>query len=227
MTSLNEQKWNDIDQFLAQALFPSDRALEAALQTSAAAGLPPIQVSACQGRFLQLLAQIQGARRILEIGTLGGYSTIWLARGLQPDGHLVSLELDPHHAEVAHSNLKRAGLSGMVDLRVGPALESLEKLATEGTGPFDFIFIDADKSGTPDYLLSARKLSRVGTLIVIDNVIRKGALLDPNTTDPAVLGMRKAIQLLGELPGLAATAIQTVGSKGYDGFAIARVVETT
>ena len=185
MTNANEQKWNDIDQFLAQALFPSDPALEAALQASAAAGLPPIQVSACQGRFLQLLAQIQGARRILEIGTLGGYSTIWLARGLPPDGHLVTLEIDPHHAEVARSNLKRAGLSGTVELRVGPALESLgQARQTEGAGPFDFIFIDADKSGTPDYLLSARKLSRVGTLIVIDNVIRKGALLDSQTTDP-------------------------------------------
>ncbi len=227
MTSPNEQKWNDIAQFLAQALFPSDPALEAALKDSAAAGLPPIQVSACLGRFLQLLAEIQGARRILEIGTLGGYSTIWLARGLPPDGHLVTLEIDPHHAEVARANVKRAGLSRIVELRVGPALESLGKLIAEGAGPFDFIFIDADKSGTPDYLLSARRLSRVGTLIVIDNVIRKGALLDPNTNDPAVLGMKKAIQMLGELPGLAATAIQTVGSKGYDGFAIARVVEAT
>jgi predicted O-methyltransferase YrrM len=225
VTNPNEQKWHDIDQFLAQALLPSDPALEAALQASAAAGLPAIQVSACQGRFLQLLAELQGARRILEIGTLGGYSTIWLARGLPPEGHLTTLELDPHHAEVARANLKRAGLSRIVDLRVGPALENLGKLGAEGAGPFDLIFIDADKSGTPDYLLWARKLSRVGTLIIIDNLIRKGALLDPQTTDPAVLGMRRAIQMLGELPGLAATAIQTVGSKGYDGFALARVVE--
>jgi predicted O-methyltransferase YrrM len=227
VTSPNEQKWNDIDQFLTQALFPSDPALEAALQASAAAGLPPIQVSACQGRFLQLLAEIQGARKILEIGTLGGYSTIWLARSLPPDGHLITLEIDPHHAEVASANIKRAGLSGKVEVKVGPALGSLEKLATEGCGPFDFIFIDADKSSTPGYLLSARKLSRAGTTIIIDNVIRKGALLDEKSTDPAVIGMRKAIQLLGELPWLAATTIQTVGSKGYDGFAIARVVEPT
>lgn len=227
MTSPNEQKWNEIDQFLAQALCPSDPALEAALQACAAAGLPSIQVSACQGRFLQLLAEIQGARKILEIGTLGGYSTIYLARGLPPDGKLITLEIDPHHAQVACANIKRAGLSGKVEVKVGPALGSLEKLATEKAGPFDFIFIDADKSGTPDYLLSARKLSRVGTIIIIDNLIRKGALLDEQSTDPAVIGMRKAIQLLSELPWLAATAIQTVGSKGYDGFAIARVVQPT
>ncbi len=227
MTNPNEQKWNEIDQFLAQALIPSDPALEAALEASAAAGLPAIQVSACQGRFLQLLAEVQGSRRILEIGTLGGYSTIWLARSLPAEGSLITLEIDPHHAEVARSNVKRAGLSSVVELRVGPALESLEKLAAEGAGPFDFIFIDADKSSTPDYLLWARKLSRIGTLIIIDNVIRKGALIDPQTTDPAVLGMKKAIQILKDLPGLAATAIQTVGSKGYDGFAIARVVGTS
>jgi predicted O-methyltransferase YrrM len=226
VTNPIEQQWIAVDHYLGQSLFPSDPVLEAALQASAVAGLPPIQVSACQGRLLQLLAQIQGARRILEIGTLGGYSTIWLARGLAADGRLITLELDPHHAEVARTNLARANLLAQVELRVGPALDSLTKLAAEGAGPFDLIFIDADKPSTPEYLNRARKLSRPGTLIIVDNVIRKGALVDANSADPAVVGMRRVIDMLGSLPDLSATAIQTVGSKGYDGFAIARVLRT-
>jgi predicted O-methyltransferase YrrM len=224
VTNPTEQRWSDIDQFLTESLLPPDPVLDAALQASALAGLPPIQVSACQGRLLQLFAQIQGARRILEIGTLGGYSTIWLARGLAHGGHLITLELEPRHAEVARSNITRAKLLHQVELRVGPALDSLATLAAEGAAPFDLIFIDADKPSTPGYLNWALKLSRLGTLIIVDNVIRKGALVDTNSADPAVIGMRQVIEMLGRLPNLSATAIQTVGSKGYDGFAIARVL---
>src|SRR5258707_851259 len=180
----NEQHWIEVDQFLAQSLLPSDPVLDDALQASAVAGLPPIQVSACQGRLLQLLAEIQSARKILEIGTLGGYSTIWLARGLPPEGRLITLELEPHHAEVARDNLARANLLSKVELRVGRAVDSLAKLAAEGAGPFDLIFIDADKPSTPEYLKWARRLSRPGTLIIVDNVIRKGALVDAKSTDP-------------------------------------------
>ena len=219
----NQEQWTKIDEFLAGALFCSDPVLNAALEASASAGLPAIQVSPCQGRMLQMLAQLHGARNILEIGTLGGYSTIWLARGLSAGGRLITLEVDPRHAEVAGANIARANLANVVDLRVGPALEILPKLAVEGLAPFDFIFIDADKPSTPEYFSWAIKLSRQGSLIVVDNVIRKGALIDAESTDPAVLGMRRFIELLGAQPGVTATAIQTVGSKGYDGFALALV----
>jgi len=217
--------WNAVDDFLSSSLLEPDPVLDAALEKSAAAGLPSIQVSPCQGRFLQILAEIQNARRILEIGTLGGYSTIWLARALAPGGRVTTLEVNRTYAEVASANLQSAGLSALVDLRVGPALEILPKLAAESCDPFDFIFIDADKPSTPDYFLWALKLSRRGTLIVVDNVIRAGALADATSTDAAVQGMRKFTRLLGAETRVRATAIQTVGTKGYDGFALAVVKE--
>ncbi len=217
------ERWRAIDAFLEERLTPSDPILDAALAASAAAGLPPIQVSPCQGKLLQVLAQLIGARNILEVGTLGGYSTIWLGRALSPQGHLVTLEINPQHADVAVGNIRRAGLSNVVEVRVGPALESLARLAAERSGPFDLIFIDADKPGTPGYFDWALKLSRRGSLIIVDNVIRKGALLDEGNSDPAVQGMRRFLQALGSEPRVVATAIQTVGSKGYDGFALALV----
>ena len=221
--NFGQEHWTAIDDYFSQSLLPHDPVLGAALAASAAAGLPPIQVSACQGRLLHILARLQGARRILEIGTLGGYSTIWLARALPPGGRLVALEIDERHARVAATNLKRANLLNLVDLRIGPALEVLPKLAAEGEGPFDLIFIDADKPNTPEYFLWALKLSRRGSLIVVDNVIRKGALLDRDSSDPAVQGMRRFIELLGRESRVTATVIQTVGNKGYDGFALAVV----
>jgi predicted O-methyltransferase YrrM len=223
MENSAQQRWTAVDEFLGSALLPSDPALDAAIAASAAAGLPEIQVTPCQGRFLQLQARLVQARKILELGTLGGYSTIWLARALPPDGRLVTLELEPHHAKVATENVARAGLAHLVDLRVGPALEILPELATAGLGPFDLIFIDADKSSTADYFAWAMKLSRPGSLIIVDNVIRKGALLDTNSQDPAVLGMRRFMELLSGQKGVTATVLQTVGSKGYDGFAIVLV----
>lgn len=224
MPNSNQSQWTAIDEFLTESLVPTDSILEAALEASAEAGLPEIQVTPCQGRFLQLLVRILGARKILEIGTLGGYSTIWLGRALPQGGQMITLEVDPHHAEVARANIARAGLAPIVDLRLGPALETLPKLAAENAGPFDFIFIDADKPGTPDYFLWALKLSRPGSLIIVDNVMRKGALLE-ETKDPAVLGMRRLLELLRAQKGLTATAIQTVGSKGHDGFAMVLVNE--
>ncbi len=221
--NIGPEQWTAIDAYIAKSLLGSDPVLEATLAASAAGNLPPIQVSPCQGKLLQILAQQSGAQNILEIGTLGAYSTIWLARALPAGGRLVSLEVNPHHAAVAASNIHRAGFSDVVDLRVGPALEILPKLAQERRGPFDLIFIDADKPATADYFNWALKLSRQGSLIVVDNVIRKGALLDEQTTDPAVQGMRRFFELLAKEPRVSATAIQTVGSKGYDGFALAVV----
>jgi len=215
--------WTAIDQFVGGMLIPPDQVLEAALEASADAGLPPIQVSACQGRLLQLLAQIHGARSILEIGTLGGYSTLWLARALPPGGRLITLEVDPKHAEVARGNFRRAKLEKVIDLRIGPAIETLPKLAAEGLGPFDFTFIDADKAGTADYFTRAIKLSRPGSVIMVDNVVRKGTLIETDSSDPAVQGMRRFLERLSAEPRVTATVIQTVGSKGYDGFALARV----
>ncbi|HTL18535.1 MAG TPA: O-methyltransferase [Patescibacteria group bacterium] len=224
MTNHSQRKWTAIDRFIGDTLALSDSALDAALKASATAALPEIQVTACQGKLLQLLALLQGARKILEIGTLGGYSTIWLARALPPGGRLITLELDPHHAEVARSNLARAGLSKLVELLVGPALETLPTLAAQA--PFDLIFIDADKSSTPEYFSWAMKFSRRGSLIIVDNVIRKGALLD-KTADPAVRGMRRFIKRLAAQKGISSTVVQTVGSKGYDGFAVALVTGGT
>jgi len=219
-----QEQWTAIDQFVSGLLIPHDPVLDAALVASEKAGLPSIQVSACQGKLLQLLVQLHGSKTILEIGTLGGYSTIWLARALPPGGRLITLEVDPKHAEVARSNFQRASLSTVIELRVGPAIDTLPSLVAEGRGPFDLIFIDADKPSTPDYFLWALKLSRRETLIIVDNVIRKGALLESASTDPNIQGMRRFLHLLGAEPRVSATVIQTVGSKGYDGFAVARVL---
>jgi predicted O-methyltransferase YrrM len=220
-----QDQWTAVDRYLTDLLVPPDDALEAALQDSAAAGLPAINVSPNQGKLLHLLARLQGARIILEIGTLGGYSTIWLARALPVGGRLVTLESDAKHAEVARANIARAGLADVVELRLGPALEKLPQLAAEGSGPFDLIFIDADKPSYPDYLAWALRLSRRGSLIVADNVVRKGAVLDPASDDPRVQGARRFNEVLAAEPRVSATAIQTVGSKGYDGFALALVTD--
>jgi predicted O-methyltransferase YrrM len=220
----DSQLWNDVDDYFTTLLAPHDDTLTAALRDSDAAGLPPINVAPNQGKLLQLLAQIQGARRILEIGTLGGYSTIWLGRALPADGRLITFEYDPTHAEVARGNLARAGLDKIAEVRVGPALESLPKLAEENPEPFDLFFIDADKVNNPHYVEWAVKLARPGSLIVLDNVVRGGRVTDASSTDPSVRGTRAALELIAGHPKLSGTAIQTVGSKGYDGFALARVL---
>jgi len=220
---MTEQLWIDVDRYITDRLVPPDPGLEAALVASAAAGLPEIQVAANQGKLLALLAQIQGARTILEIGTLGAYSTIWLARALPADGHLVTLEAVARHAEVARANLAAAGLAEVVEVLVGPALDTLPRLAAEGRGPFDLVFIDADKANNPEYVTWAVELARVGTVIVVDNVVRKGAIVDDASQDPDVQGTRRLYDLLGSHPQLSATAIQTVGSKGHDGLVVALV----
>lgn len=217
--------WEDVDDYFITHLSPNDESLEAALRDSDAAELPPVNVTANQGKFLQLLAQIQGARRILEIGTLGGYSTIWLARALPADGRLISLEYSARHAEVACRNIARAGLDTLVEVRVGPALESLPKLTDENPEPFDLVFIDADKANNPHYVEWALRLTRAGSLIIIDNVVRGGRVADADSTEPDIRGTRAAIELIATHPRLTGTAIQTVGSKGYDGFALARVLD--
>jgi predicted O-methyltransferase YrrM len=221
-----EDQWTEVDRYFSEGLLPGDPILEAALEASAAAGLPAISVSPNQGRLLQMLAQILGARSILEIGTLGGYSTIWLGRGLRAGGHLITLEVDPNHAEVALRNVGRAGLQEVVEVRIGNAVEILPQLSAEGRGPFDLIFIDADKPNIPAYFEWALKLSRPGTLIIVDNVVRDGAVIDADSTDPSVQGVRRFIDLLGAEPRASGTAIQTVGIKGYDGFAIVLVSST-
>jgi len=222
---MNQETWTAVDHYLTGLLEPSDSVLEAALNASTAAGLPPINVSPVQGRLLQLLARIQGAWNILEIGTLGGYSTIWLARALPAGGTLITLEFDPKHTEIARANFGRAGLAGVVELRVGLALDILPKLAAEGRGPFDFIFIDADKQSTADYFAWALKLSRRGSVIFVDNVVRKGAVTDEANADPRVHGMRRFFETLAAEKRVSATVVQTVGCKGYDGFALALVME--
>lgn len=212
--------WTAVDDYITGLLVPADPALDAAQGASRAAGLPAISVSAAQGKFLHLLARIQGARRILEIGTLGGYSTIWLARALPAGGRLITLECDPTHADVARANIARAGLSEVVDVRVGRAIEALPSLA--GDAPFDLVFIDADKPSTADYFQWALKLSRRGTVIVVDNLVRDGRVIDPSG-DEEVQGMRTFMAALAAERRVSATVIQTVGVKGYDGFAIAVV----
>ncbi|RYJ28898.1 O-methyltransferase [Streptomyces sp. L-9-10] len=221
---MSQEQWNAVERYFTDQLVPADEALSAALAASDAAGLPAINVAPNEGKLLHLLARLQGARRILEIGTLGGYSTIWLARALPEDGKLISLEYDPAHAEVARANLAHAGLDKITEVRTGPALESLPVLAAEDAGPFDLVFIDADKKNNPHYVEWALKLTRPGSVIIVDNVVRNGAVADADSTDAAVLGTRRAIELIAEHPRLSATAVQTVGSKGYDGFALARVL---
>jgi predicted O-methyltransferase YrrM len=215
-----QDQWSAVDRYIADLFLAPDPTLEAALTSSTAAGLPTISVSPTQGKLLHLLARVQGARRILEIGTLGGYSTIWLARALPADGRLISLEVDLKHAEVAHANLARAGLSSIVEIRLGAALDTLPKLVSEGRGPFDLVFIDADKPGYANYLKWSLKLARQGTLIIADNVVRKGAVADPESTDENVLGIRKFNEVLAAEKRVTTTVIQTVGSKGYDGLAL-------
>ncbi|MEU0277008.1 O-methyltransferase [Streptomyces sp. NPDC088147] len=222
---MSQEQWNAVEHYFTDRLVPADEALSAALAASDAAGLPAISVAPNEGKLLHLLARVQGARRILEIGTLGGYSTIWLARALPEDGRLISLEYDPAHAEVARANLAHAGLDKITEVRTGPALESLPVLAAEDAGPFDLVFIDADKKNNPHYVEWALKLTRPGSVIIVDNVVRNGAVADADSTDAAVLGTRRAIELMAEHPRLSATAVQTVGSKGYDGFALARVLD--
>ncbi|MER5882460.1 O-methyltransferase [Streptomyces sp. NPDC001941] len=220
----DQERWTEIDTYLTDRLAPADEALTAALADSEAAGLPPIAVAPNQGKLLHLLALTQGARRILEIGTLGGYSTIWLARALPADGRLVSLEYDPRHADVARANLARAGLDHLAEVRTGAALDSLPKLAEEEAGPFDLVFVDADKQNNPRYVEWALRLTRPGSLIVVDNVVRGGALVDPSASDRAdVRGTREMFDLISGHPRLDATAVQTVGAKGHDGLLLARV----
>lgn len=220
---MDKELFTAVDSYLADKLIADDESTRAALKANADAGLPSIDVSPTQGKLLHLLARMSGAKRILEVGTLGGYSTIWLARALPKDGVLVTLELNPKHAKIAAANIRRAGLTHLVDLRVGPAVDSLAQLHDSKAAPFDFIFLDADKPGNPVYLDWAVRLSRPGTVIVGDNVIREGAIIDANDADPSVVGTRLFLEKLGAHPRLDATAIQTVGSKGHDGFALAIV----
>ncbi|WP_241562095.1 O-methyltransferase [Streptomyces hoynatensis] len=217
------QTWTAVDDYFNGLLVEEDAPLRAAATESEAAGLPPHQVAPNQGKLLHLLARIQGARTILEIGTLGGYSTIWLARALGEGGRLTTLEAEQRHATVAAANLARAGLGHLVDLRVGKALDTLSSLAAEGAGPFDLVFIDADKRANPEYLDLSLRLTRPGSVIVADNVARGGAVADPGSEDPGVLGVRRFTELVSAHPRLTATTLQTVGEKGYDAFTLALV----
>ncbi|MER8376951.1 O-methyltransferase [Mesorhizobium sp. M1406] len=220
---MSKTSWAAVDDYIVGSLFEADPVLDAVLAANHDHGLPAIDVSPAQGKLLSLLVCIQGAKKVLEIGTLGGYSTVWMARALPVDGKIVTLELDPLHADVAQSNFERAGVSERVELRVGPALQSLAALGAENAGPFDLVFIDADKPNNPHYLSWAMRLSRPGTVIICDNVIRDGAVLDQGGRDPNVEGARAAFSFIGGEKHLDGTAIQTVGAKGYDGFAIAIV----
>jgi predicted O-methyltransferase YrrM len=221
---MSEQQYEAVDRYLAERYAPADDALAAALAATDAAGLPSIAVSPTQGKLLQVLARMVQARRILEIGTLGGYSSLWLAGVLPAGGRLITLELNARHAAVARSNFERAGLADRIELREGPALDSLERLHAESVEAFDFFFIDADKANSPNYVTWALKLAHRGSVIVIDNVIREGAIVNARSRDPAVLGTRQLHDMLASEPRLSATAIQTVGAKGYDGFAVALVI---
>jgi predicted O-methyltransferase YrrM len=216
-------RWAEVDEYVSGLLAPEDEVLGAALQAGVDAGLPEIQVSPPQARLLEILVRSIGARTVLEFGTLAGYSTIWLARALPKGGRLITLEADPDYAEVARINIANAGLSDLVELRVGPALDSLPTLEAEGAGPFDFVFIDADKIHTPDYFTWALDRTRPGGLIVADNVIRDGALVDPETDDPTIPAQRRLHELIAADPRVTATTIQTVGGKGYDGFTLALI----
>jgi predicted O-methyltransferase YrrM len=224
---VSDPRWSEVERWVSDRIVPADDALTAAVENMDAHGLPSIQVEPPTGKLLNLLARMARAERILEIGTLGGYSTIWLARALPDGGKLITLEANPSFAAVAEANIARAGLGEMVDLRVGPALEALPNILDAGEGPFDFVFIDADKANQDRYLSWALDLTHVGSVIVGDNVIRDGRVLDPHTSDENIKGIQRFIDLLGSEPRIDATAIQTVGSKGYDGFAVGLVVETS
>lgn len=221
---MSSDLWSAVDSYITDTVVHQDAVLEEALRASETAGLPAINVTPPQGKLLNLLAHIHRARNILEIGTLGGYSTIWLARALPPGGRLVTLELDAGYAEVASGNFERAGLTNVVELRLGPALRALPQLDTEGYAPFDLIFIDADKPSNPDYFDWALRLSRRGSIIIVDNVVRKGTVVDAASTDANVQGVRRLNERLTGETRVSATTIQTVGSKGYDGFTLARVI---
>lgn len=220
---MSEELWKQIDQYITDHLIGQDQVLEQALKSSSDAGLPNIQVAPNQGQMLMMLAKGIGASKILEVGTLGGYSTIWLARALPKDGKLITLELDPKHADVALKNFARAGFDKMIELRLGPALESMQKLVSENAGPFQLIFIDADKANIPEYFELAMKLAQKGSYIIVDNVIRDGEILDRHNTEPATVGVRKLYELLRDEDRVTATAIQTVGVKGHDGLLLALV----
>jgi predicted O-methyltransferase YrrM len=225
---MEDELWTAVDGYIADHLLAADPVLDAALRSSREEGLTRGAVAPNQGKLLEILARVQGARSILELGTLGGYSTIWLARALPEGGRLISLEADPRHAEVARKNIANAGLAGVVQVRVGAALETLRQLVAEGAGPFDLIFIDADKRNNPGYLDWSLRLSRPGTLILADNVVRAGLIIDPDGSDPrlgegGVQALRRFYELLAAEPRVSATAIQTVGSKGHDGFVLALV----
>lgn len=238
---MTQPTWSAVDRYFNDHLSPSDPALDAALAASTAGGLPEIAVAPNQGKLLYLLARIHGARKILEIGTLGGYSTMWLARGMTEGlavggaaggqagkptaGRIVTLEFDPKHAAVAVENIARAGFGGVVEVRVGRAIDTLPGVARDGLGPFDLIFIDADKPSNPEYFAWALKLARVGSVIVVDNVGRDGEVVNASSDDPRVQGVRRMVEMIEREPRVSATAIQTVGSKGYDGFLVALVVK--
>ena len=220
---MNQEQWTAVDNYINSLVVPSDPALDAAIEASTKAELPAIAVAPNQGKLLHILARLVNARRILEIGTLGGYSTIWLARALPADGRLFSLEIEPKHAEIARKNVERAGLASRVEVRLDPAIDSLKKLAAENQGPFDLIFIDADKERIPDYFTWSLRLSRSGTLIIVDNVVRKGAVIEAGSQDPDVQGVRRLNEMLAKESRVTATTIQMVGTKGYDGMTIALV----
>ena len=221
--SKREPLWDRVDAYLTDTFVPSEDAFAAALADSEKAGLPAIQVSPPQGRLLELLARALHARQILEIGTLGGYSTLWLARGLAPGGRIVTLEVDPKHAEVARRTFERAGRSGAIELRLGAALETLPRMVEERAGPFDMIFVDADKPNLPDYFSWSLRLSRPGTLIVVDNVVREGDVVDAGSADASVQGVRRMNERIAAEPRVSGTTLQTVGGKGYDGLAFVLV----
>jgi len=226
---MSQEQWTAVDRYITDLLVPHDPALDEAVQASTEAGLPPIAVSPNQGKLLQLIARVQGAHTILELGTLGGYSTIWLARALPPGGRVITLEANPQYSEVARANIANAGLADVVELREGPALETLPQLVAEEQGPFDLIFIDADKQNNPGYFEWALKLARCGSLIITDNVVRGGAIVDSTVEDPhhgtaGIEGIRRFFEMVAAEPRVSATAMQTVGSKGYDGFALALVI---
>jgi predicted O-methyltransferase YrrM len=219
-----EPLWASVDRYFGDLLAPSDEKLDAAVKANRKAHLPAIDVTPLQGKFLHVLIQMTQAKRVLEIGTLGGYSTIWMARALPKGGRIVSLEFSPRHAEIARANLHCAGLLSCVEIRVGPALESLPVLKSTGAGPFDLIFIDADKENNPHYLQWALKLSRRGTVIIVDNVVRQGGVVKAKSSEPDIVGTRRCLEMMAAEPRLSAVAIQTVGVKGLDGFAMAVVL---
>jgi predicted O-methyltransferase YrrM len=220
---MTQNVWEAVDKYFDNMLIAPDSALEAALKAAKAAKLPAIQVSSLEGKLLHLLARILGARKILEIGTLGGYSTIWMARALPDGGRIITLEADPKHAEVARKNFTRAGVESKVELRLGKALETLPQVAAEGLGPFDLVFIDANKSNMPEYFAWSLKLARVGSIIIADNVVREGAVLDAKSKDPDIQGIRRFLEMVGKENRVSGTALQTVSRKNYDGFALVMV----